>query len=207
MMWFLGYPLVPWIAIMSLGFAIGVVFTWPAERRRAFLTRVGTRCVAAFVVLRVLNVYGDPFRWSTQRSPAFTLLAFLNVTKTPPSLLFVLMTLGPALLFLRAADSSTPEILRPALTIGRVPMFYYIAHVLVIHLIVTVEAFARYGSATIVTQSPTLDRFPFAQPPGWAAPLPMVYAAWALVVVLLYPCCRWYARYKAGHDYAWLSYL
>ena len=94
----------------------------------------------------------------------------MNVTKTPPSLLFVLMTVGPAFLFLRAADSSTPSFLRPALTIGRVPMFYYVAHVLVLHLIVTIEALARYGSAAIVTQSPTLDRFPFTQPPGWAAP-------------------------------------
>jgi uncharacterized membrane protein len=207
MMWFLGYPLVPWIAIMSLGFAIGVVFTWPAERRRAFLTRAGLACVAAFFVLRTINVYGDPFRWSVQRSSGFTILSFMNVTKTPPSLLFVLMTVGAAMLFLRAADSSRPNLLRPALTIGRVPMFYYIGHVLVLHLIVTIEAFVRYGNAAVVTQSPTLDRFPFTQPPGWAASLPVVYAAWALVVVILYPCCRWYARYKAEHDYGWLSYL
>jgi uncharacterized membrane protein len=207
MMWFLGYPLVPWVAIMSLGFAIGIVFTWPAERRQAFLVRAGLGCVAAFLVLRTLNIYGDPFRWSTQKSPVFMVLAFMDVTKTPPSLLFVLMTIGPALLFLRWAESPTPSILRPALTIGRVPFFYYVMHVLVLHLIVTIEAFARYGSAAVVTQSPTLDRFPFTQPPGWAAPLPVVYAAWAVVVVLLYPLCGWYARYKREHDYAWLSYL
>jgi len=206
-MWFLGYPVVPWIAIMSLGFAIGVVFTWPAERRRAFLLRAGWACVAAFFVLRIVNVYGDPFHWSAQKSAAFTLLSFMNVTKQPPSLLFILITVGPALLFLRATDSVMPRVLRPALTIGRVPMFYFIAHFFVIHLLVTVEAFVRYGSATIVTQSPTLDRFPFTQPAGWAASLPMVYAAWALVVVLLYPVCSWYARYKREHDYVWLSYL
>jgi len=206
-MWFIGYPLVPWIAIMSLGFAIGVVFTWPAERRRSFLLRAGLASVAAFFVLRMLNVYGDPFRWSARPNAAFTILSFMNVTKTPPSLLFVLITIGPALLFLRWADSSTPRLLRPALTIGRVPMFYYVAHFLVIHLFVTVEALVRYGSASIVTQSPTPDRFPFTQPPGWPASLPMVYAAWALVVVLLYPLCRWYGRYKRDHDYGWLSYL
>jgi len=207
MMWFLGYPLVPWIAIMSLGFALGVVFTWPTERRRAFLTRAGLGCIAAFVVLRTLNVYGDPFRWSVQKSIAFTILSFMNVNKTPPSLLFVLITVGPALLFLRWADSPAPRILKPALTIGRVPMFYYAAHVLVLHLLVTVEALARYGSASIVTQSPTLDRFPITEPPGWPASLPVVYGAWALVVLLLYPLCRRYARYKREHDYAWLSYL
>ncbi len=207
MMVFLGYPLIPWIAIMSLGFSIGVVFTWPTERRRSFLLKAGLGCVIGFFVLRFLNIYGDPFPWSVQKSGGFTALSFSNVTKTPPSLLFVLMTVGPALLFLRWADSSTPRILRPALTIGRVPFFYYIAHVLVIHLLVTVEAFARYGSASIVTQSPTLDRFPMTEPPGWPASLPVVYAAWALVVVILYPLCRWYARYKREHDYAWLGYL
>jgi uncharacterized membrane protein len=206
-MWFLGYPLIPWIAIMSLGFSLGVVFTWPSERRQAFLLRGGLACVGTFVLLRALNIYGDPFHWSAQKNAVFTLLSFINVTKTPPSLLFVLMTVGPALLFLRAADSSMPRLLRPALTFGRVPFFYYIAHVLVLHLIVTVEAFARYGSASIVTQSPSLDRFPFTQPPGWAASLPMVYVAWAFAVIVLYPLCRWYARYKATHRYAWLSYL
>jgi uncharacterized membrane protein len=207
MLWFLGYPLVPWIAIMPLGFAIGTVFTWPAERRRAFLLRAGLGCVAAFLVLRFLNVYGDPFPWSVKATPGFTVLSFMNVTKTPPSLLFVLMTVGPALLFLRWADSSTPALLRPALVIGRVPFFYYVAHVLVLHVLVTIEAFVRYGSAAIVTQSPTLDRFPMTQPPGWAASLPVVYAAWAMVVVILYPMCRWYGRYKREHNYAWLSYL
>jgi uncharacterized membrane protein len=204
---FVGYPLVPWIAIMALGFSLGRVFLWPAQRRRAFLLRAGLATVAAFIVLRALNVYGDPQRWSTQKTAVFTVLSFINATKTPPSLIYALMTIGPALLFLRLFDSSTPRFLRPAVTIGRVPMFYYLAHVLVIHLIATVAATIRYGSAAIMTQSPTLDKYPVTQPPGWPASLPMVYAAWILVVLLLYPCCRWYARYKATHSSPWLSYL
>ena len=206
-MWFLGYPLVPWVAVMSLGFAIGPVFAWPAERRRAFLVRAGWACIAAFVVLRSLNVYGDPFPWSTQKSAVFTLLSFMNVTKQPPSLLFVLVTVGPALLFLRAVDGGTPPLLRPALTIGRVPMLYFIAHFFLIHLLATVEALVRYGSAAMMAQSPTLDRYPFTQPPNWGASLPIVYATWAFVVVLLYPLCRWYARYKREHSHRWLGYL
>jgi uncharacterized membrane protein len=206
-MWFLGYPLVPWVAVMSLGFAIGPVFAWPAERRRAFLVRAGWACIAAFVVLRSLNVYGDPFPWSAQKSAVFTLLSFMNVTKQPPSLLFVLVTVGPALLFLRAVDGGTPPLLRPALTIGRVPMLYFIAHFFLIHLLATVEALVRYGSAAMMAQSPTLDRYPFTQPPNWGASLPIVYATWAFVVVLLYPLCRWYARYKREHSHRWLGYL
>ena len=204
---FIGYPLVPWIAIMALGYSLGHVYSWPAERRRAFLLRTGLAMVAVFVALRVANIYGDPRPWSTQKTALFTVLSFINVTKTPPSLLFVLITVGPALLFLRWSDASTPRFLRPALTIGRVPMFYFLAHVLVIHLIATVAAIARYGSAAIATQSPTLDKYPMTQPPDWPASLPVVYATWVLALLILFPLCRWYARYKATHSSPWLSYL
>jgi len=204
---FIGYPLVPWIAIMALGYSLGQVYSWPAERRRAFLLRTGLAMVAVFVALRVANIYGDPRPWSTQKTALFTVLSFINVTKTPPSLLFVLITVGPALLFLRWSDASTPRFLRPALTIGRVPMLYFLAHVLVIHLIATVAAIARYGSAAIATQSPTLDKYPMTQPPDWPASLPVVYATWVLALLILFPLCRWYARYKATHSSPWLSYL
>jgi uncharacterized membrane protein len=204
---FIGYPLVPWIAIMALGYSLGQVFSWPAERRRAFLLRTGLVMVGVFVALRVANIYGDPRTRSPQKSPLFTVLSFINVTKTPPSLLFVLVTVGPALLFLRWSDASTPRFLRPALTIGRVPMFYFLAHILVIHLIATAAAIVRYGSAAIATQSPTLDKYPMTQPADWPASLPVVYATWMLAVLILYPLCRWYARYKATHSSPWLSYL
>jgi uncharacterized membrane protein len=204
---FTGYPFIPWSAIMALGFALAVVFSWPVERRRRFLVRAGIAAVALFIVLRAINGYGDPRPWSAQSTGLFTVLSFVNVTKQPPSLFFVLMTIGPALLVLRAFEATTPRLLQPVVTIGRVPMFYFVAHVLVIHLIATVEAAVRYHSVTMVTQSPTPDQFPFAQPPGWPASLPVVYAAWILAVILLYPCCRWYARYKATHTAVWLSYL
>ena len=204
---FIGYPLVPWVAIMALGYSLGPVFNWPAQRRRAFLLRAGVAAVTVFFVLRVVNIYGDPRPWSIQKTPLFTFFSFINVTKTPPSLFFVLVTIGPALLFLRWADASTPRWLRPALIIGRVPMFYFLAHVVVIHLIATVAALVRYGSAAIATQSPTLDKYPMTQPADWPASLPVVYATWVLALLILYPMCRSYARYKASSSSRWLSYL
>lgn len=204
---FIGYPALGWIGIMALGFAIGPVFSWPTARRRAFLGWTGLAMIAAFIVLRLMNGYGDPRPWSAQGSPAFTLLSFINVTKQPPSLMFVLMTIGPALLLLRVFDGWTPRMLRPVVTFGRVPLFYFLAHVLLIHLLIGIESLVRYGSAGMITHSPSIDKYPFAQPSGWPASLPMVYLAWILVVVLLYPLCRWYARVKATHDSPLLSYL
>ena len=203
----LSYPLIPWIGVMALGYALGPVFTWPAERRRAFLLRWGIGLTIAFIGLRGLNVYGDPRPWSQQPSDGFTFLSFLNVTKYPPSLLFLLMTLGPALLFMRVFDGRTAGALRPALTFGRVPMFYFLLHFSMIHLLAMLVCYVRFGSVHWVFESPTLDKFPFTQPPGWPVSLPWVYVAWATVVVLAYPCCRWYASYKARHSSAWLSYL
>jgi len=204
---FIGYPLVPWVAIMALGYSLGQVFNWPAERRRTFLLRAGLAALAVFAVLRLSNIYGDPRPWSVQKDAAFTVLSFINITKTPPSLLFVLITIGPGLLFLRWFDASTPRFLRPALTIGRVPMFYFLAHVLIIHLIATAAAVVRYGSAAIASSSPTLDKYPMTQPADWPASLPVVYATWVLALLLLYPLCSWYAKYKATHPSPWLSYL
>jgi len=169
--------------------------------------RAGLAALAVFAVLRLANIYGDPRPWSIQKDAAFTVLSFINITKTPPSLLFVLITIGPGLLFLRWFDASTPRFLRAALTIGRVPMFYFLAHVLIIHLIATFAAVVRYGSAAIASSSPTLDKYPMTQPADWPASLPVVYATWVLALLLLYPLCSWYAKYKATHPSPWLSYL
>jgi uncharacterized membrane protein len=205
---FTAYPLVPWIGVMAVGYGLGPTLTWPAERRRAFLLRTGAGLTLAFVALRALNVYGDPSRWTAQGRAGFTWLAFLNTTKYPPSLLFLLMTLGPALLLLLwLADRRVPRLLRPALVVGRVPFFYYLLHVLLLHALAVALCYARHGSVHWMFESPTIDRFPMTQPPGWPLPLPGVYLAWIVVVVLLYPLCRWYATFKARRTDAWLSYL
>ena len=206
---FVAYPLVPWIGVMAAGYALGAALEWPAERRRAFLLRAGLACVAAFVALRAANAYGDPASWTRHASAVSTLLSFVDTTKYPPSLLFLLMTLGPALLALRALDGRpAPRLLRPAVVFGRVPFFYFVAHVLLLHLLAVAASLARYGTAAPMLASPTLDRFPITQPPGWPAPLPVVWALWIAVVVALYPACRWFAGLKARRrDVAWLRFL
>ena len=204
---FASYPLIPWIGVTAAGFGLGRIYDWTPDRRRAFLIRAGVLLSAAFFVLRGLDAYGDPSRWSRQASTTATVLSFLNTTKYPPSLLFLLMTLGPALLMLRAADGGTPGWLRPALVLGKVPMFYYVLHFPLIHLIAVAVAYARYHDAHWMVESPDLARYPFTPPPGWGYSLPVVYAIWAGVVLAVYPSCRWFAGVKQRRRDAWLGYL
>src|SRR5579863_2037983 len=201
------YPLIPWIGVTAAGYGLGQIYSWPSERRRKFLLPLGIGLTVAFVVLRAINVYGDPQPWSAQRSPVFTVLSFLNTTKYPPSLLFLLMTLGPAMLFLWAVDAGTPRSLRPALIVGKVPMFYYLVHVPLIHLIAVAVCYARYGQVHWMFESPSLGHFPITPPPGWGYSLPVVYLIWAVVVLTLYPLCRWFAGVKKRRSDAWLSYF
>jgi uncharacterized membrane protein len=201
------YPLLPWIGVTAAGYALGRVYEWDVDRRRAFLWRTGLIATVAFLALRAVNAYGDPVPWTEQRSGVFTVLSFLNATKYPPSLLFLLMTLGPALLLLRALDSGVPRWLRPAIVFGRVPLFYFVLHVPLIHLLALIACWFRYGDVHWVFESPTPEFFPFRQPPGWPIPLPPIYAIWAFVVLALWPVCRWYARLKDRRRDWWLSYL
>ncbi len=204
---FAAYPLIPWIGVTAAGYALGSVYQWEAARRRVFLLRLGLGLIAAFLVLRGINGYGDPFQWGAQSRPGFAVLSFLNVTKYPPSLLFLCMTLGPALLLLRAMDRGTPSFLRPALTIGKVPLFYYVLHFTLIHLLAAATGYFRYGAAHWFFESPDLGHYPFSPPPGWGYGLPTVYALWFAVVVTMYPLCRWFAAQKQQRRNPWLSYL
>jgi len=208
---FAAYPLIPWIGVTAVGFGLGALYQRRPDRR-AFLLRAGLACCAGFALLRWLNVYGDPSRWSLQRSTLFTVLSFLNTTKYPPSLLFLLMTLGPAMLLLAWFDpfdsrERMPRVLRPALAYGRVPLFYFVLHLVLIHVLAIAVCYARYGTAHWMFESPGLDRYPFTQPPGWGYSLPIVYAMWAAVVGMLYVPCRWFASVKARRREWWISYL
>ncbi len=204
---FVAYALIPWIGVTAAGYGLGQIYSWPSERRSAFLLPLGISLTAAFFVLLTINLYGDPRPWASQKSTVFTALSFLNTTKYPPSLLFLLMTLGPAMLFLGAVDAKTPRWLRPALTVGKVPMFYYLLHIPFIHLIAIAVCYARYGQVHWMFESPTLGQFPITQPPGWGYSLPIVYLVWAFVVLALYPLCRWFACLKQRRSNAWLSYF
>ncbi len=204
---FAAYPLIPWIGVTAIGYSLGQVYLWNGARRRAFLLRTGLALTAAFVALRWINVYGDPVRWTTQKSALFTVLSFLSVIKYPPSLLFLLMTLGPALVLLWAVDGGTPRVLEPARIIGKVPMFYYVLHFALIHLLAVATCLVRYHSAHWMFESPDLGHYPFSAPPGWGYSLPIVYVVWAIVVTLMYPLCRWFAELKQRRNEAWLSYF
>jgi uncharacterized membrane protein len=205
---FSAYPLIPWIGVTAVGYTLGALWELPPERRRTLLLQLGIGCVAAFLLLRGFNVYGDPAPWAPQSRPGLTLVSFLNLNKYPPSLLFLLMTLGPVLLALRALDGrTTPKALKAALVIGKVPMFYYLLHILVLHLMALAACVMRYGSVRPAIESPTMDRFPMTQVPGWPTTLPVVYLLWICAVAALYPFCRWYAEVKRRSNNPWLSYL
>jgi uncharacterized membrane protein len=168
------YVLIPWVGVTALGYVLGQVYGWDANRRRALLFWFGIALCVGFLTLRIANVYGDPVPWSPQKSALWTLMSFLNTNKYPPSLLFLLMTLGPALLLLRAFDHRVPALLRPVLIIGRVPLFFYVLHFYLIHLLAVVASYQRYGEASEMFQSPDLSHFPFSEPPGWGSSVPLV---------------------------------
>ena len=204
---FVAYPLIPWVGVTFVGFGLGQVYGWESSRRREFLRRLGLGLMAGFLALRVLNAYGDPNRWEGQPTLLFTALSFLNTTKYPPSLAFLLMTLGPAILLLAAVDGRTPALLRPAVNVGRVPLFYYAVHFALIHALAVAVCFFRNGAVHWMFESPDLAHYPFSPPPVWGFSLPGVYAMWALVVVAMYPLCRWFAALKQRRRDAWLGYL
>lgn len=202
---FIMYPLIPWVGVTAAGYAFGALLTEEPTRRRKTVLSLGAALTAAFFLLRALNVYGDPRPWSPQRSPLFTVLSFLNCQKYPPSLLFLLMTLGPAIMLLALVDNDRPAgIMRRSLvTLGRVPLFFYIAQWYVIHGLAVLVATARGVPAGWLFQPLP----PGAVPPESAFGLPATYLAWAVVIALLYPLCHWFAGVKKRSRNRWLSYL
>jgi uncharacterized membrane protein len=205
---FVAYPVLPWIGVISLGFCLGRVFLWAAERRQRFLLRLGLAVTAVFFLLRAVNIYGDPLAWSRQTSASLTILSFLNTTKYPPSLEFLLMTLGPALIGLAWLDQHRFSSRHPLIVFGRVPFFYYVAHLAAAHVIAILLNFVRYGRTSFLLIAPPSMGSPSELfPPGYGFPLWTVYLVWIAVIALLYPACIWFARLKERRRDWWLSYL
>lgn len=203
------YPLVPWIFVMALGFCFGRVYELEDARRRALLVRLGLALTLGFVLLRALNLYGDPRPWSEQERGVMTLLSFLNTTKYPPSLAFLLMTLGPAIALLGLLDRARPSERQPLLVFGRVPLFYFVLHIPLIHALSIALFWLRYGAAPfLLVPPPTLGTPRDELPADYGFELWVVYAMTAAVVLLLYPACLWFARLKQRRrgDW-WLGYL
>ena len=204
---FASYPLIPWIGVTAAGYVLGQIYSWSSEKRRGFLLKTGLGLVVAFIVLRTWNIYGDPVQWAPQNSFGLSVVSYLNATKYPPSLLFLLMALGPSLLILRALDRGVPVWLQPSLVFGRVPLFYFVLHLSLIHLLAVIVCYTQNGSAHWMFESPNLGAYPFTPPPGWGLSLPVIYAIWVLVVAMLYPVCRRFAALKQRRNEVWLSYL
>jgi uncharacterized membrane protein len=202
------YPLIPWIGVMAAGFCFARVYRLPTERRGAVLLRLGLVMIAAFLALRGLNGYGDPRPWSTQRDALMTVMSFLNTTKYPASLDFLLMTLGPALVFLAWADRFRPGARNPFLVFGRVPLFYYLLHIPLIHTVAIAMTGIRYGAAPFLfTPPPTLGTPREVFPPDYGWDLWVTYAVCAGVVLALYPVCRWFGQVRKRRGKWWMSYL
>jgi uncharacterized membrane protein len=200
-----GYPLLPWLGVVAAGYGFGEVIRLEPERRRRVMWITGVAMTAAFVILRAWGVYGEPRPWTTGATPLLTGLSFINCTKQPPSLLFVLMTLGPAIAALAVIDrvGIRGPIGRALVTLGRVPLFYFLLQWFVIHGLAVLAGLVR-GFPVAWQFSPAVLGPP---PEGWPMGLPGIYAAWAVVLVVLYVPCRWFAGVKARHPGGWLSYL
>jgi uncharacterized membrane protein len=202
------YPVIPWIGVMTLGYFLGSFYLpgYDPVKRRRQLSWIGWGAILLFIALRLLNIYGDPLPWSIQKNEMFTFLSFLNTSKYPPSLLYLLMTLGPALAFLSLAEKPLRWLSKNMVIYGRVPLFYYVIHFYWLHLLAMLAAsltgykWSDMVLTTFVTFSPNLKGFGFN--------LTLVYLIWIGIVLSLYPLCKWYDKYKSNHRGVWwLSYL
>lgn len=202
------YPLVPWSAVVAAGFCLGSLFRLAADSRRRCLWALGTGLTLGFVGLRLLNVYGDPQPWSVQPTQVSSILSFLRTTKYPPSLAFLLMTLGPAMILWAGLEKVRLSSSNPIIVFGRVPLFYFLGHFIVAHALSYPLAMIRYGTVDFLKHTlPTLGGSLELYPPNYGYDLPTVYLLWILVLALMYPPCLLLANLKQRRRDWWLSYL
>lgn len=204
----IAYPFLPWLGIIILGYCFGYFYQkgFDSKIRKTWLLRFGIGAIVLFFVLRFINIYGDLKPWSTQDNFIYTILSFFNVTKYPPSLIYTLMTLGPAFLFLYTIESVKNRFTNMMLVFGRVPFFYYIIHLYLIHLLgmVGLVVLGENWQELVLT----VDRFKKGYLFNIGFDLWVTYVVWAVVIIMLYPICKKYMQYKANNkDKWWLSYL
>ena len=205
---FIAYPFLPWLGIMILGYCFGHFYQkgFDIKLRKKWLLYLGFSAIFLFISIRYINIYGNLTAWSYQNNGVYTLLSFFNTTKYPPSLVFTLMTLGPAMLFLYAIESVKNWVTNILVVIGRVPFFYYIIHLYVIHLIGMIGLIVLGEDWEEIIYTPQRFSSGFLADKGFD--LWVTYLIWIITVVLLYPLCNMYMKYKANNkDKWWLSYL
>jgi len=205
---FIAYPFLPWLGIMICGYCFGYFYQrdFDTATRKNWLLLFSFGSIFIFVLLRSMNIYGDLAPWNTHDSSVFSFLSFLNTTKYPPSLLYTLMTIGPAMFFLYFIESVKNIATNMLAVIGRVPFFYYILHLYLIHFISLIGlAFLGEDWKELIL---TPARFNSGYLLGKGFDLWVTYLIWVLVVLILYPFCKMFAQYKANNkDKWWLSYL
>jgi uncharacterized membrane protein len=202
------YPFVPWLGLMMLGYCLGKLYApaFNAGMRKKILISSGVGLILFFVGLRYLNVYGDPVLWSTQKDAVYTLLSFINVHKYPPSLLYMCITIGPALLFLVFFESTANRLTHAISVYGRVPFFYYVLHFYLLHILCMILFVSRGHAISEIT--PDVFGIPFRfLIAGEGYSLGIVYVIWIGLVIFLYPFCKWFSDLKKRKSYWWLSYL
>ena len=198
------YPILPWLGILLAGYAAGRLFSRPVQQRKVVFLRMGLAALALFVLLRSINVYGDPGAWAVQKDAVFTFLSYMNVNKYPPSLLFTLVTLGILLLVLSVVEGRDNRVMRILRVYGQAPLFYFIVHFYLLHAAML---------AMVLLQGHQWADLPFGggqfgRPAGAGLSLAAVYAIWIAVVIFMYPLCQWYGTYKQMHrEKKWLRYL
>ena len=202
-----GYPIIPWIGLMAIGYILGSLYTdYQAKERKALLTKYGLYSIGAFLILRLTNFYGEPNPFIIQDSITYSLMSFFNTTKYPPSLLYILMTIGPSLLLLSVIEKYKNKVTDFFVVFGRVPLFYYFIHILIIHMLAIILLVVTNKDYSIM-----LNMTPFLQNQDqfieYGYPLWVVYVVWFTVIVILYPICYKYMKYKSNSKKWWLSYL
>jgi uncharacterized membrane protein len=195
------YPLIPWVGVMAIGYALGTLYDAASPHRRRLFVALGVVAIATFVLLRATNFYGDPRPWVPHEGFGRSLMSFMNVTKYPPSLLYLLATLGPALIALAALESARGRIASILETFGSVPLFFYVLHLMLAHLAAGLVALTM-GFGTEV-----LTNFFLFFPRQWGLGLSATYLAWLWLLITLYPACLWFAALKRRRREGWLIYL
>lgn len=201
----MGYPPIPWLGIMLIGFATGKFFELAEEKRKKLFVKIGLIALTLFLTLRFVNIYGDPVLWTPQKDSIFTLLSFMNITKYPPSLLFCLVTLGILFLLLGFAEKCNPSFKKVTLVYGKVPLFYFVVHFYVIHILTLIMLFAQ-GFNWLQFEFATGT---FGRPKDLESGLPLwsIYLIWIFVVAILYKPSKWFGSYKAKNQHWWLKYI
>jgi uncharacterized membrane protein len=197
------YPALPWIGVMAIGYGLGPLFTRASGKRDAALYWIGLSAIALFLLLRFSNLYGDPSPWASQPTPLFTILSFLNVTKYPPSLLYVLVTLGPALALLPLLERMTDAAGRVLATFGQTPLLFYVLHLYVAFAAAVALSLARGFDPEAIGKFVASG----APPEQFGVGLAGAYAVWIALIAALYPVCHWFAGVKRARREWWLSYL